>query len=29
MLDMVVHRHALKKTLAGLIAYLQPRAEAA
>ncbi|CAA9526512.1 MAG: Acetyl-coenzyme A carboxyl transferase beta chain [uncultured Sphingomonadaceae bacterium] len=29
MLDMVVHRHQLKKTLAGLIAYLQPRAEAA
>jgi acetyl-CoA carboxylase carboxyl transferase subunit beta len=29
MLDMVVHRHELKKTLAGLIAYLQPRAEAA
>ncbi len=29
MLDMVVHRHSLKKTLAQLIAYLQPRAEAA
>ena len=29
MLDMVVHRHELKKTLAALISYLQPRAEAA
>lgn len=29
MLDMVVHRHQLKRTLAGLLAYLQPRAEAA
>jgi len=29
MLDMVVHRHELKKTLASLIAYLQPRAEVA
>ena len=29
MLDMVVHRHKLKTTLAGLVEYLQPRAEAA
>ena len=29
MLDMVVHRHRLKETLAGLLGYLQPRAEAA
>ncbi len=29
MLDMVVHRHQLKKTLAGLIAYLRPREQAA
>ena len=29
MLDMVVHRHKLTRTLAGLIGYMQPRSEAA